>query len=394
MHRFTGLCTAFLLVSAVPQVHAQEQPSLAVAVDVRHVSQDLWRVDYRFAHPVTAVRLHSIGAFRKQEWKVLTSGMAMTSGQDFDVIASKGKPFKAASVEIRTFDGWSPKEYVSFNRFSDGGTSVYLGHLQGDVEQGNKTVSMRTDFHLSGLARENVIAPPANRLQSGGTRGYAYFGPAQAVPAGGAKVLMDPRTPLWLRETILDVGAKTSGYYEKAYGRALKDELLIMVSVGNLESPGFSMKGGAIMGAGQISYLLEGKQVQLDHPKLREAAIKTVAHEMAHIWQMAVSRGGVGDDQGPWIHEGGAEAMALDALARTGLFSEEGVKAYRAKQAATCEQLGGAVDTYDGIYACGLMRFDKLGVGIVPLWRAMMEAAEATGAAYSQQMIDTIVSAK
>ena len=50
--------------------------------------------------------------------------------------------------------------------------------------------------------------------------------------------------------------------------------------------------------------------------------------------------------------------------------------------------------TYDGIYACGLMRFDKLGVGIVQLWRAMMEATETTGAAYSQQMIDTIVSAK
>lgn len=394
MHRFLGLCAAFLMLCAAPLVHAEEQPGLAVTVDVRHVAQDLWRVDYRFAQAVTALKLHSIGAFRKQEWKVLTPGMGMTSGPDFDVIASKGKPFKAASVQIRTFDGWSPKEYVSFNRFGDGGTSVYLGHLQGDVEQGNKTVSMRTDFNLSGLAQEHVIAPPANRLKPGGARGYAYFGPAQAVLAGAVKVVIDPRTPQWLRETILDVGAKTSGYYEKAYQRQLKDELLIIVSVGNVESSGFSMKGGAIMGAGQVAYLLEGKQVQLDHPKLREYATKTVAHEMAHIWQMAISRGGLGDDQGPWIHEGGAEAMALDALAQTGLFSEEAVKAYRAKQAATCEKLGGAVDTYDGIYACGLMRFDKLGVGIVPLWRAMMEATEATGAAYSLQMIDTIVSAK
>ncbi|KQX01361.1 hypothetical protein ASC94_01625 [Massilia sp. Root418] len=394
MHRFLGLCAAFLMLSAVPFVHAEEQPGLAVAVDVRHVAKDLWRVDYRFAQAVTAVKLHSIGAFRKQEWKVLTPGMDMTSGPDFDVIASKGKPFSAASVEIRTFDGWSPKEYVSFNRFSDGGTSVYLGHLQGDVQQGNRTVSMRTDFNLSGLAQENVIAPPANRLNPGGARGYAYFGPAQAVLAGTVRVVIDPATPQWLRETILDVGAKTSAYYEKAYQRQLKDELLIMISIGNVESSGFSMKGGAINGAGQVSYLFEGKQVQLDHPKLREYTSKTVAHEMAHIWQLAVSRGGLGDDQGPWIHEGGAEAMALDALAQTGLFSEEAVKAYRAKRAATCEKLGGAVDSYDGIYACGLMRFDKLGVGIVPLWRAMMEATETTGAVYSQQMIDAIVSAK
>lgn len=394
MQRFLGLCAALLMLCAAPLVHAEQQPGLAVAVDVRHVAKDLWRVDYRFAHAVTAVKLHSIGAFRQQEWKVLTPGIGMTSAAGFDVIAANGKPFQAASVQIRTFDGWSPKDYVTFNRFSDGGTSVYLGHLQGDVEQGKKTVPMRTDFKLSGLAQENVIAPPANRLDPGGARGYAYFGPAQAVLAGAVKVVIDPGAPQWLRETMLDVGAKTSAYYEQAYQRQLKDELLIMVAVGSVESPGFSMKGGAIMGAGQVAYLMEGKQVLLDHPKLREYATKIVAHEMAHIWQMAVARGGIGDDQGQWIHEGGAEAMALDALAQTGLYSEEAVKAYRAKQAATCEKLGGAVDTYDGIYACGLMRFDKLGVGIVPLWRAMMETTEATGATYSQQMIDTIVSAK
>lgn len=127
--------------------------------------------------------------------------------------------------------------------------------------------------------------------------------------------------------------------------------------------------------------------------ELRDYAARNVAHEMAHIWQLAVSRGGMGE-QDPWIHEGGAEAMALDALVQSGVSSEDSVKAYRAQQAATCEKLGGAVDSYDGIYACGLMRFDKLGVGIVPLWRSMMEATEAKGDAYSQQMIDTIVSAK
>jgi hypothetical protein len=393
MHRFLGLCAAFLTLCAAPLLHAEEEPKLAVAVDVRHVAKDLWRVDYRFAQAVTAVKLKSIGEFRQQEWKVLTPGLGLKSDADFDVIASKGKPFKAASVEIRTFDGWSPKDYVSFNRFGDGGRTIYLGHLQGEVEQGKNTLSMSTDFKLSGLAQENVIAPPPNRLHPGAERGYAYFGPAQAVPAGAVKVLIDQRTPQWLRETILDVGAKTSAYYEKAYQRGLKDELLIMISVDNFESSGFSIKGGAIMGAGQVSYRLEGKQVLLDHPQLRQGVARNVAHEMAHIWQLAVAQGGIGD-QGAWIHEGGAEAMAIDALLQTGMWSEESAKAYRAKQAATCEKLGGAVETYDGIYACGLVRFDALGVGIVPLWRSMMLAAEVKGDPYSQQMIDTIVSAK
>jgi len=40
MHRFPGLCAAFLMLCAAPLVHAEGQPELAVAVDVRHVAKD------------------------------------------------------------------------------------------------------------------------------------------------------------------------------------------------------------------------------------------------------------------------------------------------------------------------------------------------------------------
>ena len=49
------------------------------------------------------------------------------------------------------------------------------------------------------------------------------------------------------------------------------------------------------------------------------------------------------------------------------------------------------MDSYDGIYACGLVRFNNLGVAIVPLWRAMMEVAETTGDVYTANMINAIV---
>lgn len=394
MQRFLGLCAAFLMLCVTPFLHAGEPAGVAVTIDVRHVRDDLWRVDYRFARPVTALKFGVVGEYRQQAWKIRTPGLGLRTDADSDIIeSSKRHAFTEASVEIKTYTPFAPKNYTSFDKFSDGGRAIFLGHLQGDVQQGKNTRPMLASFRLGGMDKENVIAPPPNRLEPDGRRGYAYFGPAQAVTAGAVKIVIDPQTPQWLRETILDTGARVSAYYEKAYQRQLKDELLVMVAVGSLESPGFSMKGGAVMGQGQVSYRLEGKQVLTDHPKLREFAAINVAHEMAHVWQLAVARGGIGGQE-PWIHEGGAEAMALDALGQTGALSEESVKAYRARQAASCEKLGGAVDTYDGIYACGLARFEKLGVGIVPLWRSMMAATEATGAAYSQQMIDTIVSAK
>jgi hypothetical protein len=394
MRRLIGLCAGFLML-CLAHAHAGEKAGVAVTIDVRHVSADLWRVDYRFARPVTALKFDVVGEYRQRAWKILTPGLGLRTDAESNIIESaKRRAFTEASVEIKTYTPFAPKDYTSFNRFSDGGRAIYLGHLQGDVEQGKNMVPMFASFRFTGMNKENVITPPANRLAPDGSRGYAYFGPAQAVAAGAAKIVMDPQTPQWLRETILETGAKTSTYYEKAYQRQLKDELLIMVSVDNFESPGFSMKGGAIMGQGQVAYRVEGKLLLTDHPKLREYAAHNVAHEMAHVWQMAVTRGGMGENEGPWIHEGGAEAMALDALLQTGVWNEESVGAYRAKQAAKCEALGGAVDTYDGIYACGLLRFDKLGVGIVPLWRSMMAATETNGDVYSQQMIDTIVSAK
>jgi hypothetical protein len=391
MRHVVGLCAVILMLFAAPLPHAGELPGLDVAVDVRHAGKDVWRVDYRFAQPVTEIKLPAVGEYRRQAWKVLTPGLSLEAGPEFDVISSKGKPFKTASVEIATYTALSPKAYASFNRFSDGGTAVYLGHLQGDVAQGKNTFEMRTDIRLFGMPQENVIAPPRNRLLPGGDRGYAYFGPAQPIAAGKAQILMDPTTPEWARETLLDVGARISQYYEQAYQRALKDDLLVMVSVEGFDTPGFSVKGGAVLG--QLSYRLAGAKLLGDHPKKREVLSQLVAHEMAHLWQFNIARGGVGEAD-PWIHEGGAEAMALDGLQQTGVWREESVNAYRKTKAETCEKLGDSVESYDGIYACGLVRFDRLGVGIVPLWRSMMQATEVKGEHYSRQMIDAIVAGK
>jgi hypothetical protein len=230
-----------------------------------------------------------------------------------------------------------------------------------------------------------VIAPPPNQRLPGGDRGYAYFGPARTVRSGSTQFLIDPATPAWMRETFLDAGAKLSAYYEQAYRRPLKDELLIMLSVSGFDASGLSIKGGAVIG--QLSYRFDGKATLIDHPKYREALTQVVAHELAHLWQMSIARGGVGKDD-PWIHEGGAEAMSLDGVLQTGLWTQDAVAAFNKQKSTVCDKLGNAVDSYDGIYACGLVRFNKLGVAIVPLWRAMMEMSETKGEVYSASMID------
>jgi len=382
------LCAVLLMCCVSPFIKASTRPGLAVRIDVHHIAKDTWRVDYRFAEPVTAFRLYSVGELRPHAWKVLTPGMRLHVESDHDIIDSGGKPFRLSSIEIRTFDGLAPKSYAPFNRFSDGGTAFFLGFLHGDGYRGTRALPMLADIRLHGLAHETVIAPPPNTRQAGGERGYAYFGPARPVRSGSTQFLIDPATPAWMRESFLDAGAKLSAYYEKAYGRALKDELLIMLSVSGFDAAGLSIKGGAVLG--QMSYRFDGQATLADHPKYRETVAQLVAHELAHVWQMHLARGGVGGDA-PWIHEGGAEAMSLDGVLQTGLWTQDAVTAYQERKSAVCDKLGNTVDSYDGIYACGLVRFNKLGVAIVPLWRSMMEMSERTGEVYSASMIDAIV---
>ncbi len=387
MRRCLAFVFALLLSCAAPLLQAQQLPALAADVDVSHVGKDKWRVDYRLAQPVTAIKLALVGDYRQQAWKMLTPGMALRTDSEFDMLVADGKPFTRASVEISTFDGFAPKAYAPFTRFTDGGTAVFLGHLQGDALNNAQSYSMASTIRLHGLANENVIAPPENRLLEGGERGYAYFGPAKAVASGKVQLLLDPATPVWMRDTMLDVGASMARYYEQAYQRPLKDQLFIMVAVAGFDKPGFSVKGGATMG--QLNYRVEGAGVLRDVPALRDLMRVLVAHEMAHLWQMNIARGGIGEAD-PWIHEGGAEAMALDGLLQAGIWNEAGVAAYRARKAALCDKLGGEVTSYDGIYACGLLRFDRMDMPIVPLWRAMLQATEAKGEVYSVPMLKAI----
>jgi hypothetical protein len=105
---------------------------------------------------------------------------------------------------------------------------------------------------------------------------------------------------------------------------------------------------------------------------------------------MHVRQGGAGAED-PWVFEGGAEAMALEALQLAGLLSAEKAESYVSQRAQTCDKLHGATDSYDGIYACGLMHFQRLGVAPSKVWRALINETERSGRTYSAKLLDEVL---
>ena len=162
-----------------------------------------------------------------------------------------------------------------------------------------------------------------------------------------------------------------------------------MALVGLDGAPGnISIKGGAV--GGGIAYRLQGAGLVDDHPKKRALMARLIAHEMAHLWQLNLTRGGIGNDD-PWVHEGGAEAIALEALRATGLFTAEASDRYAQELLKECEDLNDDMTVNRALYACGFKRFHHYAIAPVPLWRAMMARSESSGAFYSESMIRDIL---
>lgn len=184
---------------------------------------------------------------------------------------------------------------------------------------------------------------------------------------------------------------KPDGKLESAYQRPLLSPILMTVALSELESQGMSIKGGASQG--QINFRVSGKQSVIDSPALRDAFGQLIAHEIAHIWQNNLPHEAIGEDA-PWIHEGGAEAMSLDAMYASGLWDKDKLLAMQTKRWNECDKLANTgVDlatNYRAHYVCGMKRFDDSKLNIVTIWRALIAESERSGKVYSEQMVRDI----
>jgi hypothetical protein len=357
---------------------------LPVRFTLTHVAADKWRADYVLAEPVSRIELGPKAAdYRAKAWRILTPRVALADTSDGEAIRGDA-PFSKLSVEVSLFLPYAEANYTPFDRMSDGGTDVFLGFFAGDAVQVGGRRPLHLKLRLKGLPHETVIAPDDRNTDK---LSYAYFGPARPVPAGVANMIVDPQTPSWMTQLLRETTSGITDYYDRAFQRPLSYKPLIMVSVSDFDTPGLSLKGGAI--GQEVVYRIGGKALLGGSAQVRRLFKELIAHELAHVWQNNVRRGGIGGSE-PWVHEGGAEAIAVAGLLRSGLFSQAEADNYSARLIRECETLNGDVDSYRGMYACGFKHFTDYRTDIFRLWKSMMDATEASGAVYSGAMIDAI----
>lgn len=140
---------------------------VAVRLNLTHVGADSWRADYVFAEAVDSLRMGPpIGGYRKQAWRVVTPGAALVEADGQESIRSDGKPMSVLSVDVTLAQTYAQGNYTPFDRFSDGGTDVYMGFFVGEAIQGGRARPLRLDLHLIGLPGETALAPMSASLTS------------------------------------------------------------------------------------------------------------------------------------------------------------------------------------------------------------------------------------
>ena len=145
---------------------------------------------------------------------------------------------------------------------------------------------------------------------------YVFLGHTPMTQAGGLLWVHDPALPQVIVDTVGRAGPVAWDAYARAAGRAPGGQTAIVM----LSAPGgghFGYHGDRTEGH-MLRLSFAQSDVAPDARQLEQWS-KFVAHETAHLWNHGVF---MSDADRPWLHEGDAEWIALNAMHQAGLLSD------------------------------------------------------------------------
>ena len=354
---------------------------LAAEITIARVSADRWQVDYRFDEAVTALELgRPVAGYRAEAWTVTTPGVRLVLENGVETLVAADSARTHLRLLVDRHVPFSHDDYVPMVPFSDGGVALYIGYFAGVARAGGESRELAPRFRFVPLPSERVDAPERD-----GVDAFAYFGAARPVETEHARLILDPAVPDWLREELQRTIAATTGVLSEAVLPLPAKPLMLIGAHDFAGFDGGSLKGGVI--GGRLVILLRGRAFVEPSPAKRSIVQRLVAHEVAHLFQLATIPTGAYNFEEPWLHEGAAEAMAILALGESGLWRPAQVDRYAAAAGTTCRDalagraLADAVRAGrgDAVYPCGLDLFWSIGDGAIGAWLRLAESARQGG---------------
>lgn len=378
-----------LLLAPIGAGSVERAPAVRVHIEAH--ANDAWLVEYHLARPAKRLVLgDALDGFRSRYWKVRSGGARLVEEDGRDVLVAKnGKPFGDLILDVAPLSEPLTKAYQAFTPMGAGGVLLYTGHFTPKTEDGGL---IGTHFDIDApkgaiLSAFDETAPSFRDWTSPyDSPAFIYVGPDAPTETEAVSAIVDARAPAWVRAEAGRLVPALFSAYAGGLQRSLPTRPNLFIAVGDVSVEGqISFRGDAL--PGQFQATLEGGAWTTDKPEVRRTLYFTTAHEAAHLFQLIIDPG---EDAPTFIHEGGADALAAEALVKIGLWTRADEVKELAAAKAECAALtesrsllaAEADEVWRASYACGhVLTVAAAGAaGPAAFWARIMTEAEKSGA--------------
>ena len=265
--------------------------------------------------------------WRPQQWTVETPGVVMERYGFYDVLRAVdgGSVPRQVRIRLRPTSGDLEAAYSPALIFSDG--SVALASDQFDLmpyasvaevsalpQDLNGLILPGGPSRVTWVDRAGPVLFNGRRQQAPTAehaRTYVLFGTARLMDSNRLATVVDPGLPSWIGDEIGIFAPRLTDYYADRLGPGQTEKPTVMVSWSGARD-GMTSMGGSVL-PGLIVMSFEGTGVVTRSDRVLAAARWFIGHETAHFWLGQTVRYEYAREA--WITEGGADPMAIRALA-------------------------------------------------------------------------------
>jgi hypothetical protein len=293
----------------------------------------LWDAEFIFDRTVTAwvfprsdVTRDGGKPWRPDSWSVRTYGVRLQRRGNYDIlVADRGEVPRRVSVRFRPAPAGLRADYPPALVFTDGSVALFVAQfdcfpmdslqevraLPSDLNNHPVPASEKRFVFRDSLGPVLLEGKRSSPAETGDPATYVVFGSARPIETPDMVGIIDPQLPEWIKDSLSQSVPRMFARYTQELGPLRKIKPTIMASWAG-PTPRLVSRGGSVL-RGLIVMTYEGSGMLQETQQQRHEGLWFIAHEAAHFWLGQTV--GYQYARDAWITEGGAELLAIRAVA-------------------------------------------------------------------------------
>jgi Peptidase family M1 domain len=326
-----------LTLSVCSPLHAAiaDKPGVPqVRIEISRRGDD-WSAEFQFDRPAATwvfprsdVTAEGGKTWREDSWTVETRGVQLQRRGSYDAfVAERGDVPLRVRIRFQPLAQRLQADYPPALAFTDGSIGLYvaqfdlfpmdsLSRVRALPDDLNNQVVPAAELHFVFRDAAGPVLLAGKRAAVAATTDkdtYVLFGATRPIETPYMVAVLDPQLPGWIRDSLSTAVPALLSRYTQELGPLPDVKPTIMISWAG-PTPGIVSRAGSAL-HGLIVMTYEGTGMLAETAEQRSQGLWFIAHEAAHFWLGQIVSYQYARDA--WITEGGADLLAIRAVAQT-----------------------------------------------------------------------------